>query len=36
MSRDEPKPDVWPEILDRPQISLVGDIDKFSVQAFLA
>lgn len=35
MSRDEPRPDAWPEILDRPQISLVGDIDKFSVEKFL-
>ncbi len=32
MPRDEARPAPHPEVLDRPQISLVGDIDKYSVQ----
>ena len=38
MSRDEPKTAAstgWPEILNNPQVSLVGDIDKFSVEKVL-
>ena len=35
MARDETRPQAHPEILDSPQISLVGDIDKFSVERFL-
>ena len=34
MARDETRPEPDPEVLDRPQISLVGDIDKYSVQRF--
>jgi ATP-dependent protease ClpP protease subunit len=34
MARDEALTRPVPEILDRPQISLVGDIDKFSVRQF--
>jgi len=35
LARDELQAEAWPDILDRPQISLVGDIDKYSVERFL-
>jgi hypothetical protein len=35
VARDESQTRSYPRILDRPQISLVGDIDKFSVERFL-
>jgi ATP-dependent protease ClpP protease subunit len=35
MARDENRTETQPDILDRPQISLVGDIDKFTVERFL-
>jgi|ERR1044072_1837523 hypothetical protein len=35
MARDEAAKAAVPDILARPQISLVGDIDKFSVERFL-
>ncbi len=35
MAREDKQNDTWPAILDRPQISLVGDIDKYSVERFL-
>jgi ATP-dependent protease ClpP protease subunit len=35
VARDETLAKTHPAILDRPQISLVGDIDKFSVERFL-
>ena len=35
MAREDMQSDAWPAILDRPQISLIGDIDKYSVQTFL-
>jgi len=35
LARSDSQPDAHPQILDRPQISLVGDIDKYSVERFL-
>ena len=35
LAREDMQNAAWPAILDRPQISLVGDIDKYSVQNFL-
>lgn len=35
MAREDMQSETWPAILDRPQISLVGDIDKYSVERFL-
>ena len=35
MARDESRTETYPRILDRPQISLVGDIDKYSVERLL-
>jgi ATP-dependent protease ClpP protease subunit len=35
LAREDMQAGTWPRILDRPQISLVGDIDKFSVERFL-
>jgi ATP-dependent protease ClpP protease subunit len=35
MARDENPGEAYPKILDRPQISLIGDIDKFTVERFL-
>ena len=34
MARDEARTGAVPQILDRPQISLIGDIDKFAVERF--
>ena len=34
MARDEARTDAVPQIVDRPQISLIGDIDKFAVERF--
>jgi ATP-dependent protease ClpP protease subunit len=36
MARDETRAEACPQILNRPQISLIGDIDKFTVERFLA
>ncbi len=35
MAREDMQEAAWPAVLERPQISLVGDIDKYSVQSFL-
>ena len=35
MARSDAQTQAYPAILDQPQISLVGDIDKFSVERFL-
>ena len=35
MARDETAPAAAPQVLASPQVSLVGDIDKFSVERFL-
>ncbi len=35
MAREDTSTESYPQILDQPQISLVGDVDKFSVERFL-
>jgi ATP-dependent protease ClpP protease subunit len=35
LARGDTQTETYPQVLDRPQISLVGDIDKFSVERFL-
>lgn len=35
MARNDAQTETYPAVLDRPQISLIGEIDKFSIERFL-